>query len=296
MVQARNAAATLWWDSPPDSGYSVDNLAPPTPDPFVAHFGGTSNSFHWRPSHAPDLAGYRMHRGMNPDFVPGQGNLIGAPTDTVFVDASPSGTFYKLAAADIHGNLSHFVLVSPEGPVATLASLVTAEASADHISLTWFVNEPGLAATLYRRALGSDWSRLAALYADGQSFMRYTDADISRGVTYGYRLGIQEAGGESFFAETYVLADDTRFAIEGVLPNPAPGGHLTLRFTLPSVAPATIELLDVTGRRVDRRTLSGQVGRQSVELGTVRRIPPGLYWIRLHHAGLEGSVRAVVLQ
>ena len=296
MVQARNAAATRWWSSAPDSGYSVDNLSPPTPGPFVAHFGGGSNSFHWGPSHAPDLAGYRIYRGTSGDFTPTSANRIGSPRDTAFVDNSPTTSFYKLAAADIHGNLSHFVLVSPEGPVATLASLVSAEAAADHINLTWYVNEPGMAATLYRRTLSTDWSMLAALFADGQSFMRYSDADVARGETYGYRLGIQEAGGESFFAETYVLAEDTRFAIEGVAPNPAPGGRMTVRFTLPSAAPATIELLDVTGRRVDQRTLSGQAGQQTVELGSATRIAPGLYWVRLRHAGREGSIRAVVLE
>jgi hypothetical protein len=296
LVQARTAAATQWWDSPPDSGYSVDNLSPPTPGPVVAEFGGSTNRFHWGPSFAADLASYRVYRGTSRDFTPGAANLIGAPTDTVFVDSAPGGSYYRFAAADIHGNLSHFVLVSPEGPVATLASLVTAEASADHIRLTWYVSQPGLPATLYRRTLSSDWTRLAALYADGQGFLRYADADILRGETYGYRLGIQDAGGESFFAETYVLAEDIRFAIEGLAPNPAVGGRLTVRFSLPSEAPATLELLDITGRRVDARTLSGQAGRQSVELGGGARIPPGLYWIRLRHAGREGSIRAVVLQ
>jgi hypothetical protein len=296
MVQARNAAATRWWDSAPDSGYSVDNLSPPTPGPFVARFGGSANSFHWSPSHAPDLSSYRIYRGASPSFAPNEASLIGAPTDTVFVDRSPTASFYKLAAADIHGNLSHFVLVSPEGPVATLASLVTAEAAADHIALTWFVTEPGMAATLYRRTLSTDWSQLRTLYADGQSFLRYTDTDITRGETYGYRLGIQEAGSMSYFAETYVLAEDTRFALDGISPNPAPGGRMTVRFTLPNDAPATIELLDVTGRRVDRRTLSGQAGRQSVDLGDATRIPPGLYWVRLRHGGREGAIRAVVLQ
>jgi hypothetical protein len=296
MVQARNAAATRWWDSPPDSGYSVDNLAPTTPGPFVGNFGGSANRFHWGPSHAPDLASYRIYSGTTRDFTPGPSNLRGTPTDTMFVDTSPDGPYYKLAAADIHGNLSHFVLVSPEGPVGTLASLVTAEASGGHINLTWYLSQPGLAATLYRKTSDSDWRMLASLYADGQSYMRYSDADITLGETYGYRLGILEAGGESFFAETWVLAEDAHFALEGVAPNPAVGGRMTVRFTLPSDAPATIELLDVTGRRVDARTLSGQAGRQSVELGSVTRIPPGLYWIRLRHAGREGSTRAVMLQ
>lgn len=183
-----------------------------------------------------------------------------------------------------------------EVPVATLASLVSSEAAADHIGLTWYVNDPGLPATLYRRTLDRDWSKLASLNADGRGFMRYLDTDITRGETYGYRLGIRGMGGEAYFAETYVLAEDARFAIEGVAPDPALDGRMTVRFTLPSEAPATIELLDVTGRRVDQRTLSGRTGRQSVDLGYAERLAPGLYWVRLRSGGLEGLIRAVVLK
>lgn len=211
MVQARNAAATRWWSSPPDSGYSVDNLAPPAPGPVVASYGASANTLHWGPSHAPDLAGYRIHRGVSVDFTPNDTNLIGAPSDTAFVDPQPGASFYKLAAVDLHGNTSSFLLVSPVVPVG-------------------------------------------------------------------------------------VLGEDVRFALAGAAPNPALGGRMSVRFTLPSAAPATLELLDVNGRRVDLRALSGQAGPQTAELGSATRIPPGLYWIRLQQAGRQTATRALVLQ
>jgi hypothetical protein len=295
MIQARNAAGTRWWDSPPDSGYSVDNLAPPTPAPLTVRYGSSGNALHWRASVAPDLAGYRLHRGADREFVPSASNLVGSPDDTLFFDPTPSAQCYKLAAIDIHGNLSHFVLVVPDLPVGTLASLVATEATADRIRLRWSMSEPGIEAALYRRTDDTDWRRIANLSADGRGYMSYADTDVERGVTYGYRLGVQEAGGESFFAEVYVLAEDTRFAISGVAPNPSPGGRMTVRLVLPSVAPAVLELLDIAGRRLDQQTLTGRMGQQAVEFGVRARIPAGLYWLRLRQGGSERSVRAVVL-
>jgi hypothetical protein len=295
LVQARNADATRWWDSPPDSGYSVDNLAPPTPSPFTVRYGASGNALHWRASRAPDLLSYRLHRGPVRDFVPGATNLVASPTDTAFFDPAPSMQFYKLAAEDVHGNLSHYVLVAPDLPVGTVAALISAEAAGDRIKLSWSMSQPGLVATLYRRTDASDWQPLARLSADGRGYLSYDDTDVERGVTYGYRLGVQDVDGESFYAETYVTAEDLSFAISGVSPNPSPGGRLTVRFVLPSAAPAVLDLLDIAGRRLDQRAVTGRSGAQSVELGSSARLAPGLYWLRLRQGGAERSVRAVVL-
>ena len=106
--------------SEPESGYSVDNLAPPIPTPFAATFGSSSNVLHWAASRVRDLGGYRLYRGAGSDFVPSSSNLIAATRDTGFVDI-PGATYYKLAAIDIHGNLGRFAVVSPDQPTATLA-------------------------------------------------------------------------------------------------------------------------------------------------------------------------------
>jgi hypothetical protein len=296
LVQARNAAGTRWFDSEPDSGYSVDNLSPTTPGPVVASYGASANALHWGPSRAPDLRGYRLHAGATRDFVPSDANLIAELTDTAFVDPAPRPLYYRLAAVDVHGNLSHFVLVSPESPVATLVSLVSAEGAADRIGITWFLSQPGLAASVYRRTDTSAWRAVAQSFADGSGFLRFDDRDVVRGTRYVYRLGIQDAGEEIFLGETSVLAEDVRFALEGVAPNPSTGGAITVRLILPSAEPGTIDLVDVSGRRVASQRLAGQAGRQTVTLAGSSQLAPGLYWIRLQHAGQERTARAVVIQ
>ncbi|HXT99813.1 MAG TPA: FG-GAP-like repeat-containing protein, partial [Polyangia bacterium] len=158
LVQARNAAGTRWFDSDPDSGYSVDNLAPTTPGPLAASYGAASNRLHWGPSLAPDLHGYRLHGGTDRDFVPSAANLIAEVTDTAFVDPTPRPLYYRLAAVDVHGNLSSYVLVSPETQVG-------------------------------------------------------------------------------------VLAGDLEFALDGLVPNPSTGDRIRIQLSLPSTAPATLELL-----------------------------------------------------
>ena len=70
-------------------------------------------------------------------------NLIGELTDTSFVDPSSAQSFYRLAAVDIHGNVSHSVLLSPEAPVGALVSLVSAVGASDRITLAWLASESG---------------------------------------------------------------------------------------------------------------------------------------------------------
>ena len=296
LVQARNAAATRWFDSEPDSGYSVDNLSPTTPGPVTADFGAASNALHWGPSRAPDLRGYRIYGGTNRDFVPSDANLIAEVSDTAYVDPAPRPRYYRLAAVDIHGNLSHFVLVSPESPVATLVSLVSAEGKSDRVSIVWYVGQPALSAAVYRRTGDSPWSALGQLFADGSGYLRFEDHAVERGERYVYRLGIQDGGVEGFFGETSVLAEDLEFALEGLVPNPSVGDRFTIHFTLPSADPATLELLDVSGRRLASQRVAGLVGRQTLVLDSGHGLSPGLYWIRLRHLGQEKTMRAVIMQ
>jgi len=72
------------------------------------------------------------------------------------------------------------------------------------------------------------------------------------------------------------------FALEGVRPNPSRGERLSVAFTLPSAAPARLELLEVAGRRVTEREVRALgPGRHVVELAAGRTLAPGLYFVRL---------------
>ncbi len=117
MVQARNAGSgsVAFWSSPADSGYSVDNLAPATPAPFTASYAGGQTTLHWGSNVESDFALYRLYRSGVADFVPSSESLISEQGLPDFVDASAGHYFYKLAAVDVHGNVSAYATAFPSG-------------------------------------------------------------------------------------------------------------------------------------------------------------------------------------
>ena len=115
MVEARGVATGTFWDSPADSGYSVDNLPPLAPAPFTGAYTAGATHLHWGANLEADLANYRLYRGSTAGFVPGISNRIASPPDTGFADVGSAGSYYKLSAVDIHGNESAFALLSPSG-------------------------------------------------------------------------------------------------------------------------------------------------------------------------------------
>ncbi len=114
LVMARDGT-TRWWTSEPESGYSVDNLAPPTPSPFTGSFQGGSAYLSWGASGAADLAAYRIHRGASPSFEPSPANLVGTTTEQAWTDPAGIPAAYKLVAVDVHGNASAPATLVPDG-------------------------------------------------------------------------------------------------------------------------------------------------------------------------------------
>lgn len=112
-VVARNAAGTAYWTSMPDSGYSVDNLAPLAPNPLPVEQVAGGTRLRWQANGEPDLAGYRIYRGLTAEFVPGPDCLEAVVTEPSYLDASVEASYFKVSAFDTHGN---------EGPAALIAS------------------------------------------------------------------------------------------------------------------------------------------------------------------------------
>ena len=72
--------------------------------------------------------------------------------------------------------------------------------------------------------------------------------------------------------------------------------RLVVHFVLPTSSPATLELLDVSGRRVCERAVGALgAGRQAFELTAGVSVKPGLYFIRLTQGTNAGVVRVVVM-
>ncbi len=111
FVRARTLEPGVLFDAPPDSGCSVDNLAPTAPRGLMVSYTVGGNLLAWGAPGAIDVAGYRVYRGDNSAFLPAPESLIAETTITAWIDrpAFPWGWYYKVAAVDLAGN---------EGPAA----------------------------------------------------------------------------------------------------------------------------------------------------------------------------------
>ena len=104
LVTAHTADPNVYYISDPDTGYSVDNLAPLPPRNLEGTISSGMTTLHWNPNSEPDLRQYVIYQKTSlgqPD------SLVGTTQDTEFVYANAtSGLYYDVHAQDIHGNLS----------------------------------------------------------------------------------------------------------------------------------------------------------------------------------------------
>lgn len=298
MVEARSSDGVSFWDSPVDSGYSVDNLSPPAPSPFIARYDGSDVVLHWLPSRAPDFAEFRLYRGGAINFVPGPSNLVFAGRDTGLVDRSGLGGFYKLAAVDVHGNVGHFAMVSPTSPTAALASFVSSEWTGTEASLTWYgAGLSGLRINVYRTSDGFTWEVLAQVVSDEEGFVRFRDASVEPRGRYTYKLGILDEDTEQFAGYTMIEIPGARLSIQSIAGNPVRGEALNFVASLPRAGAARARVLDLAGRVVSQQTLqTGMNGHLTIPLSGSPRLRPGIYLLELSQAGERAVSRFVYLK
>lgn len=181
------------------------------------------------------------------------------------------------------GNPDAFVSVWPLALTPTQVSLVSADAEPDRVRLEWYVADPnGFVATLERRNPGGLWSALGSLTPDGTGHLRYEDTDVTPGEQLEYRLAVPDNGGTAYLGLVTVLVPHgLTLALAGARPNPAQR-ELAVSFTIPTAAPATLALLDVSGRLVRSIDVGALgAGAHTVDLGSGASLAPGMYVIRL---------------
>ena len=185
-----------------------------------------------------------------------------------------------------------------DGIVATTLALASSDVRSDRVTLVWQgVGASGVSASVYRRSENEGWQRIGLTEREGPDRLRYEDASVVAGTRYAYRLGYVEAGAEQFTAETWIEVPSADvFALDGLRPNPAVGA-LNVSFSLPKEGAATMELLDLAGRRViDREVGQFGRGRHVFRLDSGLRMAPGVYWLRLRQGAQQALTRAVVMR
>ena len=113
FLRAETTDPLVFFDSPPDSGYSIDNLAPPAPGGLQAASVPEGTALTWIESPGPDVDYYRIYRGAAPDFPVIVNHLINLTTANAWTDphVDPSRPYYKVTAVDQSGNESLAALV-----------------------------------------------------------------------------------------------------------------------------------------------------------------------------------------
>jgi hypothetical protein len=87
-----------------------------------------------------------------------------------------------------------------------------------------------------------------------------------------------------------------RLFLAGAVPNPVVG-ELSVRFALRGSEPATLELMDLAGRRIAKQEVGSLgIGPHVVSLGEGMSLRPGIYLIRLTQGTRSLSAKAVVIR
>jgi hypothetical protein len=119
-VSGHTSDPAIVYESVPDSGYSVDNLAPFAPSNLSASIAARKVSLKWDDPVDEDFQYFAIYRGTTKGFDPKGTKPIATLVGTVYTDsevAAGNVYYYRLSAFDFSGNESQY---SPE-----LRALVT---------------------------------------------------------------------------------------------------------------------------------------------------------------------------
>jgi FlgD Ig-like domain len=158
FISAMTSNPFVYYDSPPHSGYSKDNLAPPTPTGFaVAYNTGEGNRLTWNAVAADDWAGFNVYRA---------DNLVATTTQTWWTDPDYDGwnVHYEVTSFDVAGNES-----APAVPGTTTA---TPLAKPDRLELLPNVPNPFNPTTRISFATPTDGPVRLAIYDARGSLVR----------------------------------------------------------------------------------------------------------------------------
>ncbi|HET9326301.1 MAG TPA: pre-peptidase C-terminal domain-containing protein [Candidatus Eisenbacteria bacterium] len=227
-------------------------------------------------------------------LMPNQGDYIGltAVDSVIFLawadgrDADPND---QLVDPDPDVYMTSTTLSCQSAPVA----LVSAVQLSDTVVVTWSAPQ-GFQATLSRRVDTGAFVDIGPVTADANDQIVYVDSGIAQGHTYTYRLEVQ--GFCQVFAGTAsVLVPGPPampFGITLIRPNPS-RHDVIVELQRRGTAPAYLELLDVTGRQINKVQVPCPAGLYcAVNITLGLTVKPGMYFVRLSE-GSDESVKRV---
>lgn len=306
FIRAATAQPDIFFDSCPDSGYSVDNLAPNVPQGLAAQQVENGLAITWHSNREADFRYYALYRDGAIDFEPALENLICTTTDTFTVDdswSSMANFFYKLTAVDFCGNESGCALITPKSFNEILLNGYSTSVEQTLIKISWALTEHYDGATFFvlrGKIPGGKYEELSQFEIIQQelSFI-YEDSDIEPGSTYRYRIDISnEFGRFALFETEPVSTPSMPLTLYQNYPNPF-NPLTTIRYYLPEKSNVTLEIYDVSGRRIICLVEQPRAkGYYTIDWGGVdmngNRVASGIYISRLT-TGKNSISRKMVL-
>lgn len=200
LVRAATASPYVFFDSAPDSGWSLDNLAPTAPTGFALTGGVLS----WAPSPAADFDYFSVWGSANP-ALDGSAVLLAHTTATNLATAGTPHPYYFVTATDFAGNrgpaAALLAATAVEGPAAAPAWNLTAWPNPFNPRTTVVLDLPAAAtAVLDVHALDGTRVRrlLQAKLAAGRHAVAWDGRDDGgRAVAAGHYVARLQAGGRT---------------------------------------------------------------------------------------------------
>ena len=314
FVSAMTPDPLAYYDSPIDSGYSVDNLIPHIPTGFfgVGIIEGSPPlglKLSWDANRDPDISHYSLYKGLSEDFVPDVSNYLGSTDGNSYFDESWTildQYHYKLAAVDNRGNVSSYSLLRPaEIAIGVLLQSYNASYKGSVIEVTWTLKstlEQSIQHILRASDQKEEFTEISKpIIIQNDLTYTFRDEDIEPGVPYKYRVEIEGDTGERMhlFETGDIATPKLPLTLFQNVPNPF-NPSTTITYYLPEKCSVTLEIFDSSGRLIS--TLldneAREKGMDSIEWrGTDehgRVVTSGVYFYRLI-AGKEIISKKMVL-
>ena len=283
-----------YFESCPDSGYSVDNLPPAAPEGLWASMFDGGITLHWNANPEPDVATYVLYRSIVPNFTPASENRIGIVTSELeYFDGDwyPGCNYwYKVRAKDCAGNEGPWASTLPDQYVATLLKSFTAVLKEAAIELTWTLSVfdgDGRFAISRADGEGADFRDIPAINISSVGLdFTFVDETVAGGESYRYRVAFVAAGKTQVLFETETIeAPELPLTLYQNFPNPF-NPSTTIRYYLPAAGHVRLDIFDASGRLVvtlaDKQTEKGaHVAEWKGRNASGAQVRSGVYFYRL---------------